>query len=286
MTFLSRRKHPITRRAPIRCAWTAISLAAGWLASAGVLPAQSTLPGQVKHAPIDIEWPSKQAQPAPPPPPIRNEAVPPLIRQPGDGRIKTVTYSRPPVSQINAAAGGMMNSQLPGGRPYGAMESDADYFRTDLPGADRLFERKSEAQFYDTIRAEAQARGAAIRPIFPERIQVSKEKFKPRAFKEMATQIEPSFVMHRRLLFEQPNSERQGWELGNLQSGISTLRFVYDVVALPYHTWTRPLEKWDSSAGKCLPGDATPLFLYREEFSVTGLVAQAGAVAGGFLLFP
>jgi hypothetical protein len=102
----------------------------------------------------------------------------------------------------------------------------------------------------------------------------------------MATQIEPSFVMHRRLLFEQPNSERQGWELGNLQSGISTLRFVYDVVALPYHTWTRPLQQWDSSAGKCLPGDATPLFLYREELSFTGLVAQTGALAGGFLLFP
>jgi hypothetical protein len=102
----------------------------------------------------------------------------------------------------------------------------------------------------------------------------------------MTTAIEPSFIVHRRLLFEQPNFDRHGWELGNLQPGISTLRFVYDVVALPYHSWTRPMQHWDSSAGKCLPGDSTPLFLYWEQLSFTGAVAQVGAVAGGFIAFP
>lgn len=258
----------------------AISLAAGWLFGPGNLSAQQ------KYAPIEIDWPAPPRLAPPRPAPVRTEPIPVPTWTPvaPDSRIKTVTFSRPPATQVHANANARMNAQVPGGRPK--MDTDADYFRTELPGADRLFERKSESQFYDTIRAEAQARGGAIRPVFPARVPVSKEKFQPRQFKEMVETIEPSFVMHRRLLFEQPNFDRHGWELGNLQPGVSTLRFVYDVVALPYHTWTRPLEKWDSSAGKCLPGDATPLFLYREQLSFTGLVAQAGVVAGGFLAFP
>lgn len=257
----------------------AISLAAGWLVGANHLAAQA------KNAPIEIVWPAKEA---PRLVPVRTEARPVPTWTPvmPDPRIKAVTFSRPPAAEIKANAAGAMKAQVPGGRPNPAMEGDPEYYRTELPGADRLFERKSESQFYDTIRAEAQARGGAIRPSFPEKIPVSKEKFQPRQFKEMVETIEPSFVMHRRLLFEQPNFDRHGWELGNLQPGISTLRFVYDVVAMPYHKWTRPLDKWDSSAGKCLPGDATPLFLYREQLSFTGLVAQAGVVAGGFLAFP
>src|SRR5262245_35664977 len=187
MTFLSRRKLPITRRAPIRCAWTAISLAAGWLALAANLSAQSA--SQTKYAPIEIDWPAPQPivqppaeprapQPPPPPPIIRNETVVP-VRMPNapDGHIKTVTFSRPAATQALVNTDGVMKSQVPSGRPGPAMDSDADYFRTDLPGADRLFERKSERQFYDSIRAEAQARGGGIRPIFPERVPVSKEKY-------------------------------------------------------------------------------------------------------------
>ena len=92
--------------------------------------------------------------------------------------------------------------------------------------------------------------------------------------------------MHRRLNFENMNADRYGWEIGNLQPALSLGHFVYDVVALPYHTWTRPLQQWDSSAGKCLPGDNTPLQCYREPFSFTGLAAQTGAVFLGFAAFP
>ncbi|MCI0685267.1 MAG: hypothetical protein L0Y71_24480 [Gemmataceae bacterium] len=261
----------------------AISLAAtaaGWLTSAGALFAQT------KDSPIEVDWATKEfPRPAPigpapiSPAPIRGES-----RSHHSG-IKTVTFTRPPAAAAQTQARQAVASQVPaGGRPYATMEADAEYFRTDLPGLDRLFERKSESQFYDTVRAEAQARGQ--RQVFPQRVPVSREKFQPRRFEQMVGTVEPAFVMHRRVLFEQPNFDRHGWELGNLQPGISTLRFVYDVVALPYHTWTRPLEHWDSSAGKCLPGDAVPLYLYREQLSFTGLVAQAGVVAGGFVAFP
>ena len=102
----------------------------------------------------------------------------------------------------------------------------------------------------------------------------------------MVETIEPSFVVHRKLLFDQPNFDRYGWEIGAMQPGISSLRFVYDVAMMPYHNWIRPLDPWESSIGKCLPGDNTPLYFYREPFSVTGLVAQGAAVTGMIIAFP
>jgi hypothetical protein len=55
---------------------------------------------------------------------------------------------------------------------------------------------------------------------------------------------------------------------------------------MPYHCGTEPCRRWDASAGKCLPGDPTPLLCYGERFSVTGLTFQTFAVAGGILIFP
>jgi hypothetical protein len=62
--------------------------------------------------------------------------------------------------------------------------------------------------------------------------------------------------------------------------------FYYDLVTLPYHAWTRPFQQADCSAGKNLPGDPTPLYLYPEEFSVSGLAGQAAVVTGVLFLFP
>jgi len=158
--------------------------------------------------------------------------------------------------------------------------------RTELPGVDLVFTRESESQLFDTIRAENQARPGAQRVTFPERGIVTREKYAARTFKQRVEKIEPSFVMHRRLYFENLNCDRYGWEIGNLQTGISFGHFVYDIAAMPYHYWTRPLQHWDSSAGKCLPGDNTPLQCYREEFSLTGLLGEAAVIGAGFVAFP
>ena len=45
-------------------------------------------------------------------------------------------------------------------------------------------------------------------------------------------------------------------------------------------------EQFDSSAGKCLPGDPTPLLLYPPEISFSGLLGEAGVIAAGVAIFP
>src|SRR5207302_10181958 len=106
-----------------------------------------------------------------------------------------------------------------------------------------------------------------------------------RQFRPSVRGVEPNYVCHGRLLFEQPNVERQGWDLGILTPICNLGVYYYDLALLLYHAWTRTVQLTDCSAGKCLPGDRTPLYLYREEFSVSGLAAQAAVVTGLFYLF-
>ena len=99
--------------------------------------------------------------------------------------------------------------------------------------------------------------------------------------------VEPNYVCHGRLFFEQPNFERYGWDLGPVDSdrgiaGLTTTTWR----CFPTRSGTDPFRCYDCSAGNCLPGDPTPFYLYPEEFSVTGLVGEASVVTGLFFLFP
>ena len=107
-----------------------------------------------------------------------------------------------------------------------------------------------------------------------------------RNLRRMAEHVEPCFVMHRRLLFEQPNFERVGYNFGVLQPAICLGVFYYDMALLPYHAWSDLHNRVDCNVGKCLPGDQAPLLLPLERFSVTGLAAQAGTITGLAFLFP
>jgi hypothetical protein len=201
--------------------------------------------------------------------------------------VSTVGLSFSPVRPAQTGAAGLTFRQLPGRPAKTSGDTEIDFqVRIALPSPDILFRRESEAQVFERIRQEAYARPGSTRVVFPEREPVSKEVYTGRNFKQMVQTIEPSYVAHRRMYFEQPNFDRQGWELGALTPALTTGKFFYDMVALPYHTWTEPLRHWDTSAGKCLPGDSTPFYCYPERFSVTGLVGQVGAVAGGILVFP
>ncbi|HWY87256.1 MAG TPA: hypothetical protein VNX28_11055 [Gemmataceae bacterium] len=155
----------------------------------------------------------------------------------------------------------------------------------ELPGADRVFRRDSENDFYERIRQDSVKPGQGP-VIFPEESPLTNETYARRAFPRRVEGVEPAYVCHGRLFFEQPNFERAGWDLGIVTPFANMGKYYYDLVLLPYHAWTRPFERTDCSAGKCLPGDPTPLYLYPEEFSVTGLVGQAGVVTGLFYLFP
>lgn len=159
------------------------------------------------------------------------------------------------------------------------------YVRTDLPGPQRLFLRQSETQFFDRIAQEVKKQGGA-RAMFPETPILSKEPWRPRAFPPMVEFVEPAYVCHRRLYFEQPNFERYGYDFGVLQPAMNLGVFYYDVFMFPYHAFSDLHNCTECNVGKCLPGDPAPMLYTPERFSVTGTIGQAAAIVGGLYLFP
>jgi hypothetical protein len=170
--------------------------------------------------------------------------------------------------------------------PYGKADFEALEFRNlhEVPGLAVLTRLESEAALKERMRQETLKTGKRI--IFPEEAVIAKEPYPGRDWAPKAMQIEPTFVCHDRLLFEQQNFERGLWDLGILTPVVCAGKFYVDVVALPYHLGTRPRQCYDCSAGKCLPGDPTPLFLYPPELSLTGLATEAGVLTGMFFVFP
>jgi hypothetical protein len=154
------------------------------------------------------------------------------------------------------------------------------------PGPDRLFRLESEAALNERMRQEGKNQGLADKIIFPEEPVVSREQYPGRNWPPQSEIAEPNYVCYRRLLFEERNAERFGWDFGILQPVFSAGKFYADVVALPYHIATAPCRCYECSAGMCLPGDPVPYLCYPTELSLTGALAEAGAVGGILAIFP
>jgi hypothetical protein len=174
---------------------------------------------------------------------------------------------------------------LPVGGAFPAKEEAKETtIRTDLPGSQRLFIRESEEQFWNRYRIELEKQGLTL--YLPQDQLALKEQFRRRSFEPIGKEIEPCYVCHRRLLFEQPNFERTGWNLSILTPAINLGVFWYDAALMPYHMFENLHIPGETSAGKCLPGDQAPLLRYRERWSTSGFLAQAGFVTGALFLFP
>jgi len=190
-------------------------------------------------------------------------------------RFAEPTTVPPPIKVLPVAV------QKPGERYIVKEEEGVDIFQVALPGPQKQFTRISEEDFYKGI---GKMQGG--RAIFPVEPIISKEPFRPRDFPAMVETVEPSFLLHRRLLFEQPNFERTGWDLGIVQPVVNVGVFSYDLVMLPYHYWSDLHDRSEGNPGKCMPGDQAPLRVPIERFSVTGSIGQVGAIIGGSFLFP
>jgi hypothetical protein len=98
---------------------------------------------------------------------------------------------------------------------------------------------------------------------------------------------EANYVIHRRLHFEEKNSDRYGWDLGFVQPFVSAAYFYKDTLL-----WPNSLAAgfrhgfWDTSAGKCLPGSPVPYYLYPPGLTVTGGVVEAAVVTGVAIIIP
>ena len=97
--------------------------------------------------------------------------------------------------------------------------------------------------------------------------------------------LEPGYVVHRRLFFEEKNSERYGWDLGMAQPFVSAAYFYKDALLWPAKL-TSSRERFDTSAGKCPPGSPVPYYLYPPEITIRGGLWEAAAVVGVVMLLP
>lgn len=156
----------------------------------------------------------------------------------------------------------------------------------EVPGRDRLFRLESEAELRNRIRQESKGRPGQERITFPEDPMLSKKPYTRRAFSPMQELAEPAYVCYHRLLFEEKNSERYGWEVGYMQPFLSAGYFFKDVVLLPYHLATAPCRKYECSAGQCLPGDPVPYLLYPPDWSLTGTAAELSVIVALAFIFP
>jgi hypothetical protein len=173
--------------------------------------------------------------------------------------------------------------------PRYSTSQNADYstYRPQLepPGSERVFRLESEASYNERLRQEAKD-VSREQVVFPDEPIVSRERFQSRAFAARAMTVEPNYVLHKPLLFEQPNMERYGWDLGVISPVVSAGAFFGDVLTLPYHLGEEICRGPQTSAGKCLPGDPVPYLLYPPGLSLKGAIAELSAAAVLFVAFP
>jgi len=170
--------------------------------------------------------------------------------------------------------------------PGGDASSGEYQYLVQPPSAERIFTLESEAELFKRMQQEWRDAGHTDQLPFPDEPIISRDKYLGRAWPQYTEIAEPNFVCYKRLMFEQLNYERQGWDLGVLDPPLSTGKFFADIVFLPYHAFSDPFRTFECSAGYCLPGDPTPLLLYPPERSASGTVAEAGAILGVFAVFP
>ena len=175
-----------------------------------------------------------------------------------------------------------------GGPGFNPSDEAATEYQIPLepPGIQRIFRRDSEEQLKERMRQEARSRRPMERIVFPDEPILSKTPYFGRAWPQQCEKAEPNYVCYQRLLFEQKNAERYGWDLGPLNPVVAGGVFFKDVVFLPYNLFKDPCRKYECSAGYCLPGDPVPLLLYPPELSLTGALAEAATVLAIVAIFP
>jgi len=121
--------------------------------------------------------------------------------------------------------------------------------------------------------------------LFKPDIPLAMPKMKPN-YEPMVATLEPGYVVHRRLYFEDKNSERYGWDLGMFQPALSATIFYKDVLFWPHKLASNPMAQFDTSAGLCPPGSPVPYYLYPPELTLGGSLLGTAAVLGTIFLLP
>ncbi|MFO0822320.1 MAG: hypothetical protein U0792_04255 [Gemmataceae bacterium] len=180
--------------------------------------------------------------------------------------------------------------------PRGAVSSDNSKY-TKLPPRDKIFAIYDDAQLEGIImnsirdmNAKAGVKTDEATLVFPPMDRVGGDQSyqaKTAAYQPMQVSYDALYMIHRRLHFEDKNSERYGWDLGIIQPMVSALVFYKDVLM-----WPQSLASgfsygfWDTNAGKCLPGSPVPYMWYPPGLTVTGSLFEGVIITGAAFIFP
>ncbi len=190
-----------------------------------------------------------------------------------------------PVAQPAAPSSGILRTQMePPGLGYLRDDPQTTTISLDPPGPERVVQLQSEAQTFLSWTIKAKEKGERL--TFPDPPVLSREPYLGRNWAERICYCEPNYVNYGRLMFEEVNSERYGWDLGLAGVVVSSGYFLKDMALMPYHRFTDPWRWMESSAGQCLPGDPVPYNLYPVGLSYTGAVAEAATIVTLIAIFP
>jgi hypothetical protein len=209
----------------------------------------------------------------------------------------TVAVSEPPVrilpAQATAAREGPMGplarNQRPAQRLAGEDAPPTYQIQLEPPGLEQLAGgMQSDETLHERIRQRTLDIDPNERIEFPAEPILSRQRYFGRGglWAARTMIVEPDYVCYRKLLFQDRNAERYGWDLGFIQPAVSYGLFFWDAFFLPAHLFNDPCRKNDCSRGYCMPGDPVPYLLYPPKLSLTGLVAEAGAIIAVCAIFP
>ena len=210
-----------------------------------------------------------QAIAPPAPPPVFTPLGMPRLVDPA-GPVTTEAYVAQPQTPVPPAA------TVPPAEPN---------LTLSLPKREDIFRFDSDKVMAARIKRELSEQ-YKIAIEMPTALSFAAKTTTPRTMPPMQVQIEPAYVVHRRLFFEHKNSERAGWDLGAAQPVASALHFYGDCLLYPFRAASNPLEPYDTSAGKNLPGSPTPLLVYPPEITLFGFVVGAGTIFGAQAILP
>lgn len=148
---------------------------------------------------------------------------------------------------------------------------------------EELFRLESEGPLLRGVIADAEMRKQMR--LDPSQ-EPPKAAFSGRAFAPSSVTVEPNYVCYGRLLFEEKNTERYGWNFGPIQPFVSAADFFVKATSLPLYLFSYPRHRYDCSSGHCLPGDPVPYLLYPQSVSLTGVLAQASFTVALSFIFP
>lgn len=223
----------------------------------------------------------------PPPPPIPRART----ADPAAPPTRTVYYKKDSAPGVDPNVRRVADEPAPAPRKapdsakgaYGGKDDkDDDLGNEEPPTVGEVFRLDPESKLLEHVNARRK-RDEVLS--FPKQPTLSQVAFAGRTFSTMGIRTEPNYLCHEKLLFEQLNNDRYGWEVGYLEPLIEVGTFFNHLINLPYRCLAAN-GCYDCSAGKCLPGDPVPYLVYPPGFSLSGALFQAGVTIALYAVFP